>query len=92
MSKVPYTVNVNEYVCDCLEQIRTMLKTHDFSALPAVVERIQYHASKMEAALYSYEDIKYNIRTRATKEDLSDADFRKYVQERVKKWDKNSDD
>lgn len=91
MSKVPYTVNVNEYVCDCLEQIRTMLKTYDFSALPAVVERIQHHANKMEAALYSYEDIKYNIRTRATKEDMSDEDFRKYVQERVKKWDKNDD-
>lgn len=92
MSKVPYTVNVNEYICDCLEQIRTMLKTHDFSALPAVVERIQQHASKMESALYTYEDIKYNIRLRANKEDVSDEEFREYVKNRVKKWDKDIDD
>lgn len=92
MSKIPYIVNVNEYVCDCLEQIRTMLKTHDFSALPAVVERIQYHASKMEAALYSYEDIKYHISNRVNKEDMTDQEFRKYVKDRVKKWDNNSDD
>lgn len=91
MSKVPYTVNVEEYICDCLEQIRTMLKTHDFSALPAVVERIQHHASKMESALYSYEDIKYGIRNKANKEDMSDKDFRDYVKQRVKKWDNNDD-
>lgn len=86
MSKVPYTVNVNEYICDCLEQIRTMLKTRDFSALPAVVERIQFHANKMEAALYSYEDIKYNISVNVNKEGMSDEDFRKDVRKRVKKW------
>ena len=86
MSKVPYTVNVNEYICACLEQIRTMLKTHDFSALPAVVERIQYHASKMEAALYQNGDIKGGIANRVNREDMSDAEFRDYVRERVKKW------
>lgn len=86
MSKVPYTVNVNEYICDCLEQIRKMLETHDFSALPAIVERIQYHASKMESALYSYEDIKYHIVNRVDREDLSDEQFRDYVRDRVKKW------
>lgn len=91
MSKVPYTVNVNEYICDCLEQIRTMLKTHDFSALPAVVERIQYHANKMEHALYNYEDIKFGIVNKVNKEDLSDEEFGEYVRERVKKWAKDYD-
>lgn len=89
MSKIPYTVNVNEYICDNLEQIRKMLKTYDFSSLEAVVERIQYHANKMESALYSYEDIKYNIVTRVDKEDMSDQEFRQYVRGRVKKWKDN---
>lgn len=91
MSKVPYTVNVNEYVCDCLEQIRTMLKTHDFSALPAVVERIQFHANRMEAALYQHNDIKGGISYRVNKEDMSDAEFRDYVRGRVKKWTEDRD-
>lgn len=91
MSKVPYTVNVNEYVCDCLEQIRTMLKTHDFSALPAVVERIQYHASKMEAAIYQYGDVRGGIINRVNNEDMSDAEFRDYVRQRVKKWTEDRD-
>lgn len=86
MSKVPYTINVNEYICDCLEQIRKMLQTHDFSALPALIERIQYHANKMESALYSYEDIKYNIVGKVDKEDMTDKEFRDYVRGRVKKW------
>lgn len=89
MSKIPYTVNVNEYICDNLEQIRKMLKTYDFSSLGAVVERIQYHANKMESALYSYEDIKYNIVSRVDKEDMSDQEFRQYVRGRVKKWKDN---
>lgn len=89
MSKIPYTVNVNEYVCDCLEQIRKMLVTHDFSSLPAVVERIQYHASKMESALYSYEDLKYKVIRRVNDKEVTDEEFRKLVKELVEKWDKN---
>lgn len=91
MSRIPYTVNVNEYICDNLEQIRKMLETKDFSSLDAVVERIQYHASKMEAALYSYEDLKYGVTRRVNDEAITDADFRKYVKERAVKWS-NSDE
>ena len=89
MSKVPYTINVNEYICDCLEQIRNMIKTHDFSSLPAVVERIQYHANKMESALYSYEDIKYNIVRWVDDKEFSDEQFRDKIRKRVKKWDED---
>lgn len=89
MSRIPYTVNVNEYVCDCLEQIRKMVVTHDFSSLPAVVERIQYHANKMEAALYSYEDLKYKVIRRVDDKELTDEDFRKFVKEQTKKWESN---
>lgn len=91
MSKVPYTINVDEYICDCLEQIRKMVQTHDFSSLSAVVERIQHHASKMESALYSYEDIKYKIVGRVDKEELSNAEFRSYVRGLVKKWIKDDE-
>jgi hypothetical protein len=89
MSRIPYTVNVNEYICDNLEQIRKMLVTHDFSSLPAVVERIQFHASKMEGALYAYEDVKYGITRRANDKEMSDADFREFVNKRVEKWSSN---
>jgi tripartite-type tricarboxylate transporter receptor subunit TctC len=63
-----------------------MVETRDFSSLLAVTERIQYHATKMESALYSYEDIKYKIARRVDKEDLTDEEFRNYVRDRVKKW------
>lgn len=86
MSKVPYTVNVDEYICTALEQIRTMTKTLDFSSLPAVIERIQFHATSMENALYEYADIRGGIAWKAQQKDVSDEEFRKYVQERLKKW------
>jgi len=59
MSKVPYTIDVNRYICTELESIRTMLKTFDFSPLPAIIERIQHHASSMEDALYNGKDKVY---------------------------------
>ena len=52
MSKVPYTVNVDRYICTELEDIRKMTKTLDFSSLLATVERIQHHSSAMEDSLY----------------------------------------
>ena len=91
MSKVPYTINVDEYICGCLEQIRKMVETRDFSSLLAVTERIQYHATKMESALYSYEDIKYKISGKVDKEDLTDEGFRDYVRGFVEKWTKDDE-
>lgn len=61
MSSVPYVVNVNVYICSELEEIRAMLKTRDFSALAATVERIQHHASRMESALGEYSSRKWEI-------------------------------
>jgi len=68
-----------------------MVETHDFSSLLAVTERIQYHATKMESALYSYEDIKYKISRKVDKEDLTDEEFRDYVRDLVKKWTKDDE-
>ena len=76
MSKVPYTINVDEYICTELEIIRKMTKTLDFSGLAAVVERIQHHGSSMENALYRYDGIKHSLVHHLDDKELSDKEFR----------------
>lgn len=82
MSKVPYTINVEEYICSEIELIRKMTKTLDFSMLNASLERIQFHANAMESALYRYSDLKYAVK-KIDDKDLSDEDFRKEVRKAV---------
>jgi len=77
MSKVPYTIDVNRYICTELEYLRKMLVTHDFSMMPAAIERIQFHASSMEEALYRYEGIKYTLKNAVDDEKMTDEEFRK---------------
>lgn len=77
MSKVPYTIDVNRYICTELEYLRKMLVTHDFSMLPAAIERIQFHASSMEEALYRYEGIKYTLKNAVDNAEMTDEEFRK---------------
>lgn len=88
MSKVPYTINVDRYICAELDTIRKMLETHDFSALSATVERIQYHASAMEEALYRYEGIKYHLKNKVDNADFSDEDYRAKARDILKDLDK----
>lgn len=88
MSKVPYTINVDRYICTELDVIRKMLETHDFSMLKATVERIQFHASAMEDALYRYEGIKYTLKNKVDEESVTDADFREKAREVLKQLDK----
>jgi hypothetical protein len=88
MSKVPYTINVDRYICTELDVIRKMLETHDFSMLKATVERIQFHASAMEDALYRYEGIKYTLKNKVDEEGVTDADFREKAREVLKQLDK----
>ncbi len=88
MSKVPYTINVDRYICTELEYIRKMLESHDFSMLKATVERIQFHASSMEEALYRYEGIRYTLKEKVDKEDVDDATFREKAREVLKALDK----
>lgn len=85
MSRVPYTVNVDEYICSALEQIRKMNVTHDYSSLLAVVERIQNHANAMEDAIYSSFDMKSRVKQACLDDNLSDEDFRKKVKEIMEK-------
>jgi hypothetical protein len=88
MSKVPYTINVDRYICTELEYIRKMLETHDFSMLRAAVERIQFHASSMEEALYRYEGIKYKLKNKVDDKEVDDEAFRKVALEVLKELDK----
>ena len=86
MSKVPYTINVDEYICTELDRLRKMKETLDFSMLPAIIERIQHHASSMENALYRYSDLKYAVK-KINEKDLSDKEFRKEVMKHAEKLD-----
>lgn len=77
MSKVPYTIDLDRYVCTELEEIRKMNQNRDYSGLAAAVERIQHHGSAMEEALYRYEGIKYRLAKEVDNKELSDKEFRK---------------
>lgn len=84
MTRVPYTVNVDEYVCTELERLRKAYETRDFSSVLATVERIQVHVSAMENALHR-EWVVSNAISKAWDPELSDEDFRKQLKKAAKK-------
>ena len=43
-------------VCECLEEIRTIDKTKNYSSLLSLVEEVQTLANRMEAKLYEVKD------------------------------------
>jgi hypothetical protein len=65
-----------------------MLVTHDFSMMPAAIERIQFHASSMEEALYRYEGIRYQLKDKVDDEETTDEKFREKTREVLKALDK----
>ena len=84
MAKTPYTVDVDEYVCTELEYIRKMHETRDYSSLMATVERIQYHANRMEDAISASFERKWRVKGYCDDDSLSDADFREKVKDVMK--------
>jgi len=88
MSKIPYTINVDRYICSELEYIRKMNENRDYSMLAATIERIQYHASAMEDALYRYEGIKYKLKSDVEDKNTTDEEFRKKAVEVLKALEK----
>lgn len=88
MSKIPYTINIDRFICTELEYIRKMNENRDYSMLAAAIERIQYHASSMEEALYRYEGIKYRLKDDVNNKDVTDEDFRKKAAEVLKALEK----
>lgn len=83
MAKIPYTVNVDEYVCSELETMRKMVSTLDFSGLSAAIERVQFHVSRMEDALYTYQDLKDYAKNYGN-EKVSNEEFRAEIVKRAK--------
>lgn len=82
MSKVKFLIE-EEFICTCLEYIRKMHETRDYSGLLAVVERIQQHANAMEAGLgnrWFLESILYD-------EKLSDSQKVEKLKDRFRKED-----
>lgn len=71
MSKIPYIVNVEEYVCSVLEEMRRMNKHRDYSGLAAAIERIQHHVNRMEGGLDTYRTKTYKVNRILNDEKLS---------------------
>ena len=89
MSRIPYTINVDEYICTALEQMRKMNESRDYSGLAAAIERIQHHANHMESALYSYEHIKNFAIRELAKEDVTADKFMQAMKEKLAGIEKN---
>lgn len=77
MSEVSITITLDRFICTELGEVRTMIKHLDFSALPAIVERIQKHANSMEDALRNYNNYMYDIKS-IIKNDSTDPDAKVY--------------
>ena len=67
MSRVPFTIDVDRFICTELDQCRGMIKSRDFSNLSACIERMQLHANVMEDALYQYRDKLRDVEDAANK-------------------------
>lgn len=85
MSKVPYTVNVDEYICAALDYLRKMHETRDYSGLMATVERIQYHANAMESALDRNLEAKWFIKSHVEDTGMTDTEFRNQLKTKMEK-------
>jgi len=89
MSKIPYTIDIDRFICSELEDIRKMRKTLDFSGLHAAIERIQSHANAMESAVYKGRDFRYDIRNAIKDKDMSEKEFRQKIEDLYKEYFKD---
>lgn len=79
MSIVPYTVNVKEFICEVLDDMRKSTETLDFSRMKSQIENIQYHATRMEKALDRNYRVTEVIKDCSKDEEVSDEEFRKKI-------------
>ena len=52
--------------CDILEEMRNLYKTRNFSSFLGLIEELQIHGNRMEAALYDKKDL-FRIRKEVSK-------------------------
>lgn len=55
----------NRTVCSILADMRKAYETRNFSYLLAMIEEVQYHANRMEAAIGDMKDIERFTKTRS---------------------------
>lgn len=84
MSRVPYLVNIDAFICGELDEIRKMYKTLDFSSLPAIVERIQHHSNAMEQVIWGYKNTIDKVEQLLSDKDISESTKNK-IKEAIKK-------
>jgi len=53
--------NLNRYLCDVLEDMRTALKVLRVDMLPGLIEEAQVMGNRMESKLSDYSDLGYNL-------------------------------
>jgi hypothetical protein len=92
VSRVPFKIEINRWLCDELDAVRKMYETRDFSGLMAAVERMQIHANSMESAIHSYHHIKYKLYNKLTDEEVSDKEYREISKETLKAIRDTEDD
>jgi hypothetical protein len=54
-------MSTHRYACDVLSELREVVKTLRFDRVSGIVEELQTLFNKMEAKLYSYKDIGYDL-------------------------------
>lgn len=93
MSRVPYTVDIDNTICSELERMRKCCETLDFSLMPALIERVQYHANAMEGGLWArknYHEWLTRLLEELSTQEINEQDFvnkvRKTVVENKGEW------
>jgi hypothetical protein len=54
-------MGTHRYACDVLSELREVVKTLRFDRVIGLVEELQTMFNRMEAKLYSYKDIGYDL-------------------------------
>ena len=54
-------MSTHRYVCDVLGEMRTAVKVGRIDMLSGLIEEIQTMANRMEAQLYEYRDVGYDL-------------------------------
>lgn len=66
------TVYSTRYLCDIIEDMRTMYKTRNFSYMEGLLEELQYRANRMENLLSIRSDVeRYGRRREELKKEIA---------------------
>lgn len=86
MSKITITLEIQEFLCDALNELRDMDKTKDYSSLLSVVERVQHHGYRMESAVHRSANMRRYIKDTLDNKDMSDSKKLKEIKKHLKEY------